>query len=223
MSVQADLDSAEWSNKFSQIRSTNKMDQIFTDFRQAHQWGSGSLLKSTLLPLPTPARPDRLTSFYESTNKLNVGSDIRAQIFNRYHPAYRLSRNEGEAWIEVYVAYWRAVGEILIVQDAIARGKSHEAPWTKLYGLWKDMTTALIKGYSNGQFQAWTLPCLYVAGKYLRVFAIRADEQTTRTEGNVTFNSGYQDDVVGDVGQNEKLEDAARMINRIFTLCISDR
>jgi hypothetical protein len=56
----------------------------------------------------------------------------------------------------------------------------------------------------------------------LRIFAIKADDQA-RSGGAVTFHAGFQDDVVGDFGKNEKLEDAARVINRIFTLCISDR
>jgi hypothetical protein len=82
------------------------------------------------------------------------------------------------------------------------------------------MTNALIRGYSSGGFEAWTVPCLYITGKYLRIFAIRADGDSG---SNADFAVGYQDDFNPEGGKNEKLEDAARVLNRIFTLCLSDR
>ena len=48
------------------------------------------------------------------------------------------------------------------------------------------MTIALIRGYTNCGFEAWTVPCLYVAGKYMRIFAIKADEGAASTSGSVT-------------------------------------
>ena len=203
------------------------MDRIFIDFHQAQEHGSGALLSRTLLPFADAQDPDRLIAFYSSTNKLSVTSDIRSQIL--YHPYanYRLGKSEAEAWVEVYVAYWRVIGEILVAKDTmIARGNNGQeeaADWGNVYGLWKEMTNALIRGYSSGHFPAWTVPCLYVAGKYLRIFAIKADEQIGRVGGDTSYDSGYGDDVMGNTGKNEKLEDAARVINRIFTLCISDR
>jgi hypothetical protein len=61
---------------------------------------------------------------------------------------------------------------------------------------------------------------LYVVGKYLRVFAIKADVETGN-DGE--FAGEYSDDFNPEGGKNEKLEDAARVLNRIFTLCLSDR
>lgn len=85
----------------------------------------------------------------------------------------------------------------------------------------------MLRGYTSGAFAIWTLPCLYVAGKYLRMFAIRADEQAVKmgvgSSVMVSAGAGFGDDVVGGMGVNEKLEDAARQINRIFGMCISDR
>ena len=92
--------------------------------------------------------------------------------------------------------------------------------WAAVFEAWKEVTNALIRGYSNGGFEAWTIPCLYVAGKYLRIFAIKADEQTG---SNVVFGGNFQDDFNPEAGKNEKLEDAARVLNRMFQLCISDR
>lgn len=82
------------------------------------------------------------------------------------------------------------------------------------------MTNALIRGYTNCGFEAWTVPCLYVAGKYMRIFAIKADE--TASTNTVSFNN-YQDEINPDSEKNEKLEDAARVLNRIFNICLSDR
>lgn len=84
------------------------------------------------------------------------------------------------------------------------------------------MTVALIRGYTNLGFQAWTVPCLYIAGKHIRIFAIKADKEIEAKGGQVSSGSFGEDDV-NDSDKNEKLEDAARVLNRIFTLCISDR
>ena len=199
------------------------MDEIFADFRAAQTIGSGPLLSTTLIPIAPPTSPNRLYAFSRSTNPFSVGPDIRAQILYNQDASFRLSKAEGNAWIDVYVAYWKAIKELLAAEDADVRSRSDDGVWAKVYEAWKEMTNALIRGYSNGGFQAWTVPCLYVAGKYLRAFAIKADERAREKKGNVTFNAGFQDDIVGDYGKNDKLEDAARLINRIFTLCISDR
>ncbi|KAI9817161.1 MAG: COP9 signalosome (CSN) subunit [Pycnora praestabilis] len=193
------------------------MDNIFADFHQAQIIGSGPLLSSTIEPVAPRTDPDRLYIFAKSSNAFNIQSDIRYCI-NDSSSSIRLTKAENNAWVEVYVGYWKAIGELLAAEEG-----SSQIKWMKVYEEWRQMTNALIKGYtSNAGFQAWTVPCLYVAGRYLRVFAIKADEQA-RIQGAVTFNAGFQDDVMGDFGKNEQLEDAARVINRIFTLCISDR
>jgi len=78
----------------------------------------------------------------------------------------------------------------------------------------------LIRGYNNAGFEAWTVPCLYVVGKYIRTFAIKADEETTVGTGAVT---NFGDDINLEQEENEKLQDAARQLNRVFQLCLSDR
>lgn len=121
--------------------------------------------------------------------------------------------------MDLYVAYWKAVGEILD-----AESMRNEANWPKVYEAWKEVANVLIRGYSSAGFQAWTVPCLYVVGQYLRIFAIRADASIKNSSQDGVFGAGsFQDDIVGDYSKNERLEDAARIINRIFTLCISDR
>lgn len=95
-----------------------------------------------------------------------------------------------------------------------------QVSWLKVYDAWKEMANALIRGYQNAGFEAFTVPCLYVAGKYIRIFAIKADESAS----NVTSSTNnYQDEINPDSEKNEKLEDAARLLNRIFNICLSDR
>jgi len=193
------------------------MEMVFRDFKQAQLMGSGPLLSTTITPIAPPADPDRLNTFYRGSNSFSIQSDIRYGILHHANTDVRFSKTEGTAWVEVYVAYWKAVGELLATEETTSK-----ADWTKVYEAWKEVANALIRGYSSAGFPSWTVPCLYIAGRYLRIFAIKADDQA-RVKGAVTFNAGFHDDVVGDFGKNEKLEDAARVINRIFTLCISDR
>ena len=192
------------------------MDIVFRDFQQAHLIGSGPLLSTTIIPVAPPNDPRRLHNLFSTSSSFSIQQDIRFGILSHANTELRFSKPEGNAWVDVYVAYWKAIGELIATEDA------SKADWGKVYEAWKEVTNALIKGYSNAGFQAWALPCLYVAGRYLRIFAIKADENTKSNDG-ITFSAVNPDDVVGDIGKNEKLEDAARVINRIFNLCISDR
>jgi hypothetical protein len=90
----------------------------------------------------------------------------------------------------------------------------------KVYEAWKDLTNQLIRGYTACGFEAWTVPCLYVAGKYLRVFAIKADEEMAK---GIASTASFQEESNPEAEKNEKLEDAARQLNRIFQICLSDR
>lgn len=94
-----------------------------------------------------------------------------------------------------------------------------QASWSLVYNAWKEVNNQLIRGYTHCDFQAWTVPCLYVVGKYMRIFAIKADEEMAGTEGNMEF----YDDPNPEGEKNQKLEDAARQLNRVFQLCLSDR
>lgn len=90
------------------------------------------------------------------------------------------------------------------------------------------MCSLLIRGYNSHGFEAWTVPCLYVAGKHLRVFAIKADDERNSSNGGGPSNENpdtttFQDDFDPDSEKNQQLEDCARQLNRIFNLCLSDR
>ncbi|KAI9837067.1 MAG: COP9 signalosome (CSN) subunit [Sarea resinae] len=193
------------------------MESIIANFRRAQIERNGPLLSTTISPIPPESDPKALFHFYHSSNSASVDADIRYAVLYDQSPGLHITKIERQGWVDVYVAYWKAVGEILAAEKS-----GSNAEWSKVYGAWKDVSNAIIRGYLSHKFQAWTVPCLYVAGKYLRVFAIKADEQAGK-KGAINFTAGFQDDIAGDFGKNEKLEDAARVINRIFTSCISDR
>ena len=72
------------------------------------------------------------------------------------------------------------------------------------------------------------MPCLYVAGKHLRTFAIKGDDERNSGNGNtggIGPNPGtsFQDDFDPESEKHQLLEDCARQLNRIFNLCLSDR
>lgn len=83
----------------------------------------------------------------------------------------------------------------------------------------------LIRGYNSHGFEAWTVPCLYVAGKHLRIFAIKADDErnSSSSNSNVNAEATFQDDFDIESEKHQVLEDCARQLNRIFNLCLSDR
>jgi COP9 signalosome complex subunit 12 len=191
------------------------MDRLIARFEEAYLYGSGPQVAETLAPIPPADDPAFLERICRFSDSLNIVRDINTKILATAPPKV-FSKAETNAWAEVYAAYWKAVGVLLQVQDG------HRSRLPDLYEAWKEIVLALIKGYSNGHFQSWTIPCLYTVGRYLRTFAIKADEQS-RENGSLAFDPNMKEDVASDMNKNDKLEDAARVINRIFTLCISDR
>ena len=192
------------------------MEYVFKDFQEAHLIRSGPLLSTTLTPLAPAHAPNRLRDFYRSSNSSSIQHDIRIGLVSHANTELRFTKTEGNTWVELYVAYWKALEDILAAED------TPKPSWGRVYESWKEVTNVMIRGYSTAGFESWSIPCLYVAARYLRVFAIKADE-SAQSKGIAGISTVMQDDIAGDWGKNEKLEDAARVINRIFTLCISDR
>ncbi|KAL1970604.1 hypothetical protein VTN77DRAFT_4248 [Rasamsonia byssochlamydoides] len=192
------------------------MASVFVDFKAAQTAGSGPQLAATITPTPTPEDPDRLRSFFNSTNSAKAPTDIRHALLQDRTTGVKLPKQEGNAWVNIFTAFWTAAGEIVKLEDSPSEGS-----WSKVFEAWKEVANQLIRGYSTGSLQAWTVPCLYVVGKYLRAFAIKADAETSQDPA--AFGNGLQDDVVANVEKNANLEEAARTINRMFTLCLSDR
>jgi hypothetical protein len=102
--------------------------------------------------------------------------------------------------------------------------QSSELVWTKVYAAWTELVNVLIRGYQTCGFEAWTLPCLYVVCKNLRVFASNADEERN-SNSSIDDNAAatFQDDFDPETNKRQKLEDCARVLSRVFMVCQSDR
>lgn len=196
---------------------TTIMTTLFTDFKEAHQTGDGRLLADTISPFGTLESTQWLVPFAQSSNFQTVSADMRYHLLQDRSTKVILPKSEGNAWVEIFVALWNTVKAILSAQTA-----GQQTKWLPVFRAYKELANLLIKGYSNHGFQAWTVPCLSAAGKYLRAFAAKADQEA-KSQDSMTFGDGLQDDVVGNFGKNEKLEEAAWVINRMFTICLSDR
>lgn len=94
------------------------MDIIFEDFKYAFEQGDGYGLSQTLSPIDPPSQLGRLKAFYRSTNAASASKDFKYRVLYDNSTPFKLSQEEGNGWVEVYFAYWKAVGEILKVEDA---------------------------------------------------------------------------------------------------------
>jgi COP9 signalosome complex subunit 12 len=93
------------------------MDKLFCDFREAYQNCNGYQLSETLIPLPS-SQPDGRRQFFLSSNAGGIRGDIRYNILYDCTKSVNLPLEQYNAWVEVYVAYWKSIGEILKVQEA---------------------------------------------------------------------------------------------------------
>ncbi|KAL1954597.1 hypothetical protein VTO42DRAFT_892 [Malbranchea cinnamomea] len=192
------------------------MASIFAQFKQAQIDGSGSALADTFIPEATGRNPDRLRSLYYFTNSANVASDVRYALLQDRSTGLKLPKQEGNAWVEIFVAFWKSSREIIKLEEDPKSGS-----WTNIFNAWKELSNQLLKGYSSGGLQAWTLPCLYAVGRYLRIFAMRADAEIAQNPA--AFKDNYQDDVVSSRNPREKLEESSWILNRMYTTCLHDR
>ncbi|KAL7271234.1 COP9 signalosome (CSN) subunit [Rhizina undulata] len=142
-----------------------------------------------------PENPDA-NDFAFSTNHQHIRREVEYELTGISALRSDFTNKGFTAWGEVFAAHWKTVYAL----------ERDDASWKKAYEAQKETTLAVIRGYSNGNWPNWTLPLLYIVCRYLRTIAIRSDDEAKRA-GN----------------KPEHLEDAARHINRTFTLCISDR
>lgn len=94
------------------------MDSFFARFKEAYARGDGYGLSMTLSPLDTPTEPNRLSSFFRSTNAASAVKDFKYRILYDNSNPFKLSQEEGNGWVDVYFAYWKVVGEILNAEAA---------------------------------------------------------------------------------------------------------
>lgn len=94
------------------IISSNAMNELFDDFIKAHASRDGYRLAATLSPVAPPNQPQKLNAVWRSTNAHSVKGDIRH--FIKSNSGHRgLAHDELTGWVEVFVAYWNAIGEII--------------------------------------------------------------------------------------------------------------
>ncbi|QUC23702.1 uncharacterized protein UV8b_07943 [Ustilaginoidea virens] len=193
------------------------MNKLFEDFAKAHTIRNGYLLAQTISPVAPANEPHRLRRIWQSTNAQGAKGDIKHLIKSKKLNGTSLNRDEVNGWADVYVAYWNAIGEILA-------GESGKCSWTKVYEAWKDLTSMLIRGYNNSGFEAWTIPSLYMVGKYLRLFAIKSDHERSRNSTDSTNTASLmQDDFDPELEKQGQLRDCEQHLKRMFTLCLNDR
>jgi hypothetical protein len=89
------------------------MNELFDDFGKAYAARNGYQIAQTLSPVALPGHPHRLRAVWQSTNSHSVKSDIRHFIKNNTSHRRKMDHDEVTGWVEVYTAYWNAVGEIL--------------------------------------------------------------------------------------------------------------
>lgn len=211
------------------------MDAILNEFANAQLNRNGYILASTLqpthaYPLNPANRSSRLYAIARSSSNETIQADIR--YATQYNSTLNLSKVEALTWLELYTAFYRFVPTLLAAEEATNQGRAVavEARWNDVYGSWKDIVNILVKSYSSGALRAWTIPCLYMTGKWLRIFAIKADDTSKQAGGVDAFAGAMGEEADGlgstmgpDGGESAKLEDCARVINRLFGLCLGDR
>ena len=98
------------------------MDSLFVDFKKAYGEGHGYDLSMTLSPIPSLSDPNRLHAFFRSTNHASAKTDFKYQILYDNSMSFKLPIEEGNGWVEVYFAYWKAVGDILNAETVSKSG-----------------------------------------------------------------------------------------------------
>ncbi|ATY61886.1 COP9 signalosome complex subunit 12 [Cordyceps militaris CM01] len=194
------------------------MNELLEEFAEAHAVRHGYILAQTLSPVPPPGQRNRLRQVSQSTNAHNIKGELKHFIKTKTARKVKLDHDEVNGWVDVYAAYWKAVGEIVA-------GEEGRSTWTKVYEAWKELTSMLIRGYNSHGFEAWTIPTLYMVGKYLRLFAIKSDaERSKQSEVMPTGSAALmQDDFDPEADKQAQLRDCEQHLKRIFTLCLNDR
>lgn len=94
------------------------MDSFFGDFKHAYNNGLGYDLSMTLSPIAPRNQPDRLRAFYRNTNVSTAKKDFQYRIIWDKANGFAIEADQGNGWVDLYFAYWKAVGEILKAEDA---------------------------------------------------------------------------------------------------------
>lgn len=90
------------------------MDALIHDFRAAYTGLKGDQLAETLNP-DVRVHSDKLISIWNRGDARTAQSDLQFLFYqDRSRP--RLTKEETTGWYEIYMAYWKALGEILAAE-----------------------------------------------------------------------------------------------------------
>jgi hypothetical protein len=196
------------------------MQAALVPFEEAYATGLAQPVAEFLSPVPPSNDPGRLYDFYRASNDDKLVGDVRYAL--KFNKKTRMGQKEGEAWIDIIAGYWRAVKQIILADEAANQGRLTDRQFLAVYDAWKDLTSSFIKHISNGALPAWAIFTLYFTANHLRKIAIKADEHLARAKPATSLTS-FSDDIVPQAARSEKLEEAARVFNRVFALCLGDR
>ena len=87
------------------------MNELLDEFVNAYSQRNGYLVAQTLSPVAPHGSPYKLKSIWQSTNAHSVKGDIKHFLKTKGHRV-KLDNDEVNGWVEVYTAYWHALGEI---------------------------------------------------------------------------------------------------------------
>ncbi|KAF2737117.1 hypothetical protein EJ04DRAFT_461589 [Polyplosphaeria fusca] len=196
------------------------MQTALEPFRKAHAarnaWGVARLLS----PIASPDNPARLYNFYRATNEHLVENDVRHSL--RYNKSNKFSNNEFNAWTDIFVSYWRAVGHILVVEEAQNRGRLEDRQLVDRYEAWRELANNFVKYFAQ-DLPSWATVAMYTTAGHLRTFAIRADQQLVALGTSNAYTLSLQENMVPTAPENQKLEEAARIFHSLFAACLRDR
>ncbi|KAL2263498.1 hypothetical protein VTK26DRAFT_6493 [Humicola hyalothermophila] len=195
---------------------------FFNEFTEAWTAQNGYQLSKTLSP---EVSTEQLRKIWSSQNAHSIKNSLKRGLYGHSTPVEGLGQEEAQAWAEVYSAYWNAVGALLTARESGNDSiKPSQLVWTRVYETWKTLVNTLLRGYQNYGFEAWTLPCLYVVSKHLRLFAIAADrERMDNPDLGENAAAMLQDDYDPDSHKHERLRDCAGVLTKVFTVCQTDR
>ena len=192
------------------------MSILFSNFHEAQRVGDGRLLASALVPANSVSDPTRLWTFSQISNFQSIEADIRYHVIQDRN-AHKLAKAEANQWVQILVSLWKSVRELALL-DA---GKGGD--WNIALKSYKDVCVNLCRGYTNSNFPAWSVPCMYTAGKYLRIIAIKADAYAANSVNtNNGYAAGFTDDIADTSEKNDKLQDAARTLQQMISVCRTD-
>ncbi|EUC46001.1 hypothetical protein COCMIDRAFT_4846 [Bipolaris oryzae ATCC 44560] len=196
------------------------MQAALEPFHEAYATGLAQPVADFLSPVAPAHDPGRLYEFYRASNADKIEGDIRYAL--KHNKSARMTNKESGAWVDIIAAYWRAVREIIRADEAANQDKLDERQFVAVYDAWKYLTSSFIKHISAGLLPPWAIFTLYFTANHLRKIAIKADEELAKSK-SATASAEFSDDIVSTGPQNPKLEEAARVFNRIFALCLGDR